>query len=229
MPKTTIGLYGIGLDTYWAQFPDLHDQLTGYQEEIADRIQSTHQHVKVINTGIIDNPVSARKAGERMRREGVDLIFLYVSTYALSSTVLPVVQRVGVPVIVLSLQPTKAIDYASFNALPGRQEKTGAWLAYCQACSAPEIANVFRRTGIDYYMVSGSLDDEEAWAHIDAWTRAAATPRRPGAKPRRSAGPLLQWDARRVQRPHRPLRYLRFPRRDLGNELPIAPPPGGHR
>ena len=39
------------------------------------------------------------------RREEVDLIFVYVSTYALSSTVLPVAQATGVPVVLLSLQP----------------------------------------------------------------------------------------------------------------------------
>jgi hypothetical protein len=32
------------------------------------------------------------------------LIFFHVSTYALSSTVLPVVQKTGVPGVVLSLQ-----------------------------------------------------------------------------------------------------------------------------
>lgn len=42
----------------------------------------------------------------------MDLIFLYVTTYALSSTVLPVVQRAKVPVIILNLSPAPAIDYA---------------------------------------------------------------------------------------------------------------------
>ena len=45
------------------------------------------------------------EAGHRFRREDVDLIFLYVTTYALSSTVLPVVQRAKVPVIILNLRP----------------------------------------------------------------------------------------------------------------------------
>ena len=50
----------------------------------------------------------------------MDLIFLHVTTYALSSTVLPVVQRAKVPVIILNLSPEPAIDYARFNRLGDR-------------------------------------------------------------------------------------------------------------
>ena len=32
-PKLSIGLFGVGLDTYWAQFPDLHKRLLGYQAD----------------------------------------------------------------------------------------------------------------------------------------------------------------------------------------------------
>jgi L-arabinose isomerase len=49
----------------------------------------------------------------------VDLIFLHATTYALSSTVLPVVQQAKVPVIVLNLQPA-AIDYDRFNRMGDR-------------------------------------------------------------------------------------------------------------
>jgi L-arabinose isomerase len=103
----------------------------------------------------------------------VDILFLYVSTYALSSTVLPVVQQVKVPVVVLNLQPVAAIDYDAFNRLGDRGRMTGEWLAHCQACSAPEIACVFNRAGIDYQLVTGTLDDPEAWREIHAWTEAA--------------------------------------------------------
>jgi L-arabinose isomerase len=86
--------------------------------------------------------------------------------------VLPVVREVDVPVIVLSLQPSKAIEYTSFNALGDRGKMTGEWLAYCQACSAPEIASVFNRAKIDYHLITGSLDDESSWNEIDDWLNA---------------------------------------------------------
>ena len=59
------------------------------------------------------------------------MIFLYVSTYALSSTVLPVVQQAGVPVVVLNLQPVPQLDYDKFNALGDRGLMTGVWLEHC--------------------------------------------------------------------------------------------------
>jgi len=43
----------------------------------------------------------------------------------------------------------------------------------CQACSAPELANVFNRVGIDYHLVTGYLDDALAWSEIDGWIEAA--------------------------------------------------------
>ncbi len=88
-PNLSIGLFGVGLDTYWAQFPALHKKLLGYQADIAKRLRGPG--IKVVDAGLVDNPVKAREAAEVFQRVGVELIFLYVSTYALSSTVLPVV------------------------------------------------------------------------------------------------------------------------------------------
>jgi L-arabinose isomerase len=166
-----VGLYGVGLDTYWLQFEGLYQRLQGYQDQIRSSIE--REGVTVLDVGIVDSPEKARIAADVFAASKLDLIFLNISTYALSSTVLPVVQQVKVPVVVLSLQPTKAIDYTYLNNLGDRGRMTGEWLAYCQACSAPEIASVFNRVGIDYHLVTGSLDDEEAWQEIEEWLQAA--------------------------------------------------------
>ena len=51
---------------------------------------------------------------------------------------------------------------------------TGEWLAWCQACPVPEIANVFRRCGIPFFQVTGMLeDDPPAWDEVDGWVDAA--------------------------------------------------------
>jgi L-arabinose isomerase len=169
--KVRIGLFGIGLDTYWPQFPGLLDHLTAYQRQIAERLRGFG--AELVDAGMVDNPVAARQAASLFRREEVDLIFLYVSTYALSSTVLPVVQQARVPVVVLNLQPVPQLDYAKFNALGDRGLMTGLWLEHCQACSAPEIACVFNRAGIAYHLVTGSLGDADAWREIEEWVAAA--------------------------------------------------------
>jgi L-arabinose isomerase len=167
-----IGLFGIGLDAYWAQFAGLKERLEGYVAQVAARL--ARPGVEVVNVGLVDNPDRAHAAGRELRRADVDVIFLHVTTYALSSTVLPVVQRAKVPVIVLNLAPSAAIDYAAFNALGDRTRMTGEWLASCAACPVPEIANVFQRAGVRFHQVTGVLDDDPAcWNEIDAWVEAA--------------------------------------------------------
>ncbi len=166
-----LGLFGIGLDTYWPQFAGLRDRLIGYQARIAGQLRE--MDVELVDAGLVDNPLKAREAAERFRHEGVDLIFLNVSTYALSSTVLPVVQKAGVPVVVLNLQPVPQLDYDKFNALGDRGLMTGVWLEHCQACSAPEVACVFNRAGIAFHLVTGYLDDAAAWREIGEWVEAA--------------------------------------------------------
>src|SRR6266436_8448111 len=166
-----VGVFGIGLDAYWSQFEGLETRLRGYTESVARQIGTPG--VSVVNLGLIDTPEKALGAGHEFRQADVDLIFLYVSTYALSSTVLPVVRRARVPVILLNLSPAAAIDYKSFNQIGDRTKMTGEWLAYCQACPVPEIANVFRRCHIPFFQVTGVLDNDPlAWDEISAWIEA---------------------------------------------------------
>lgn len=170
-----IGLFGIGLETYWPQFNGLRDKLVGYQQRI--KVGLERDGVAVVDAGLVDNLDKSAAAAALFAGEGVELIFLYISTYALSSTVLPVVQQAKVPVVVLNLQPANRIDYEAFNSLSSREEKTGAWLAHCQACSVPEIASVFNRAGIDYHLVTGTLSDPAAWQEMHHWVEAARAAR----------------------------------------------------
>ena len=167
-----VGLFGIGLDTYWPQFAGLKERLEGYLGEVSAKLDRAG--VEIVNLGLIDSPEKAMDAGHQFRREDVDIIFLHVTTYALSSTVLPVVRRAKVPVIILNLAPEAAIDYAKFNKMGDRTAMTGEWLAHCSACPVPEIANVFKRARIPFEQITGMLhDDPECWDEVDAWIEAA--------------------------------------------------------
>src|SRR5258707_8081701 len=143
-----VGLFGIGLAAYWEQFPGLEERLTASVRVVEDQLRGPGR--EIVNFGLIDSAESALAAGHEARRQDVDLLVLYVTTYALSSTVLPLVRRAKVPVLVLNLQPEAAIDYKRFNALPGRTAMTAEWLAYCSACPVPELANMFARAGIPF-------------------------------------------------------------------------------
>ena len=154
-PTLKIGLFGIGLEAYWEQFEGLEKRLSGYVDVVEERLKESG--TEIVNLGLVDNSEKAFEAGRVFRKEDVDIIFLYVTTYALSSTVLPVVQRAKVPVIVLNLSPEEAIGYEAFNKMKDRTRMTGEWLAFCAACPVPEIANVFKRTGIPFHQVTGML------------------------------------------------------------------------
>ena len=56
----TVGLFGIGLDTYWPQFEGLQQRLTGYTQQVADRLEKTG--VRVINLGLVDSAEKAEAA-----------------------------------------------------------------------------------------------------------------------------------------------------------------------
>jgi L-arabinose isomerase len=169
--RARVGLVGLGLEAYWAQFAGLEERLLGYVKRVEQKVAATG--VDVVNLGMIDSPAKGMAAGHALRREDVDLLLIYVTTYALSATVLPMARRAKVPVVLLNLQPEAAIDYARFNAMGDRTAMTGEWLAYCSACPVPEIANVFRRAGIWSEQVTGTLDDAQAWAEIEGWVQAA--------------------------------------------------------
>ena len=167
-----VGLFGIGLDTYWPQFKGLKPRLASYVRAVQKKL--ARPGVEIVNLGLIDNPKKALEAGHKFREADVDVIFLHVTTYALSSTVLPVVQCAKVPVIILNLAPAAAIDYEKFNKMGDRTAMTGAWLAHCAACPVPEIANVFSRARIEFHQVTGMLhDDPPCWNEVDAWIEAA--------------------------------------------------------
>jgi len=165
------GLFGIGLDTYWPQFKGLLSRLEGYLQQIKSGIEN--MDATVVYAGMVDSPDKARQAADYLKSENVDIVFLYISTYALSSTVLPVAQQLKAPVILLNIQPVAAIDYAKLNSMNDRGDMTGEWLAHCQACSIPEIACVFNRSNIKYDIITGYLSDDETWKEIGGWIEAA--------------------------------------------------------
>jgi len=164
-----VGVFAVGLAAYWPQFSGLRERLIGYQQEVERRVAGFG--ATVVSAGLVDSAEGAREAGALFARENVDLILCHVATYATSSQVLPVVQKTRVPVLVLNLQPTAALDYENTD--------TGEWLANCSACCVPEISNAFARSRIDFHVVSGMLfDDPEAWREIEDWRQAAAVARK---------------------------------------------------
>jgi len=167
-----VGLIGLGLDAYWPQFAGLESRLLGHLSQLQEKIEKPTR--TILNFGLVDTAAKAFDAGHACRQNDIDILLVYVTTYALSSTLLPVISRAKVPVILLNLQPEPALDYAAFNRMQDRTAMTGEWLAYCSACPVPEIANVLKRLEIAFHQITGTLHgDEQCWVQIEQWLRAA--------------------------------------------------------
>jgi len=159
-----VGIFGIGLAAYWPQFDGLRERLEEYQRGIEARIETFG--AEVVSAGLVDTAPAARDAGERLAAARPDLVLLYAATYATSSQVLPTIQAVGAPLVILNLQPTRSLDYEAMT--------TAEWLANCSACCVPEIAGACTRARIPYHTVTGTLlDGDPAWDVIREWLDAA--------------------------------------------------------
>lgn len=161
--RTRIGLVAGGLGAYWPQFPDLLPQLQRSARRASERL--SQMDCEVVDVGFISDAQEGAAAAEKLRAADCDLIIGFLTTYMTATMLVPVAQRSGAPVLLLNLQPTAAMDHESFD--------TGAWLAYCGACPLPEMANAFRRCGVDFRSVSGHLEDDRAWIRIGRWVTAA--------------------------------------------------------
>ena len=170
--KLKVGYFGIGLEAYWTQFPQLLPSLMQHIDTVVSRLSA--YDLEIVNLRMIDTPEKAFEAGHLFREADVDILLLHVTTYAVSGTVLPVVLRAKVPVIILNISPEKSIDYQRFNSLVNRTEMTGKWLEYCSACPVPELANAFKRCGVRFFQITGVLkNDPYMWEELGEWIEAA--------------------------------------------------------
>ena len=160
--RARVGLVAGGLGAYWSQFPALRPLL---EEWVKGMGRFNEFGCEIVDAGFVSDPQQSAIAADELGRADCDLVVVFLTTYVTSSMVLPIAQRSHAPVLVIDLQPTAAMDHANTD--------TGTWLAYCGQCPLPEVANVFRRSGIDFRSVSGYLDDANAWRRIQRWLAAA--------------------------------------------------------
>lgn len=160
-----VGIFGVGLDTYWGQFPGLLDELLAKKEVLKEKI-SAHS-VELFDFGMIDNAERAAEALPRIEAADLDLLFVDMLTYATSSTFGMIVRRMQIPVVLIALQPLSAMDYTRAN--------TYMQLCNDDFCSVPEFTGVAVRMGkAAPPVVLGKLEgDAVADAELAEWCRVA--------------------------------------------------------
>lgn len=160
-----VGLLAVGHHTYWPQFPGLRDEMERKIGLLAARLQA--QGVRVENFGLVDNAPTAWAALPRVKGADLDLLFVDMATYATSSTFGVICREVNVPIVLVALQPSTALDYP--------RGTTQMQLANDDFCSVPEFTGVAVRFGkpVPHVILGHENDDPQAEAELAVWCRIA--------------------------------------------------------
>jgi L-arabinose isomerase len=161
-----IGVFPIGLEKYWNQFPGLLDELNEHVGNFVSQLKE-NPDIEVVLTPMVDSAEKAIEVGRQLQEANCDIIFCYLATYAPSATVVPVAQITGRPMVLICLQPDSCLDYE--RATMFRQ------LVNDNCTSLPEIANGLIRTRQKQAgIVVGKLyNDERARQKVNDWVRVA--------------------------------------------------------
>lgn len=156
-----IGVFGVGHHVYWSQFDGLLDEMNRKMDVFESKVRANG--VDVESFGLIDQAAKAYEVLPRIKAADLDLLFCDMVTYATSSTFGILIRDLQIPVVLVALQPRKALDYA--NASTYQQ------LINDDFCSVPEFTGVAIRMGKKAPpVILGTLyDDPEADAEIARW------------------------------------------------------------
>jgi len=159
-----IGLFAIGLETYWEQFPQIRPYLEKTYQTLSARLAGK---CELVSVGIVDTVERAQEAGRMFKARDVDLVFCSCATYSPSSNMMPALRDLNVPVVVLNVQPEPKLALDSYEGF-------GDWLKDLTCAGAGEATAMLLRYGIPFSTVTGWLNnDEVAEREIDNWCKAA--------------------------------------------------------
>jgi L-arabinose isomerase len=160
-----IGLLGVGHATYWQQFDGLLSIMHEKQATLKSKLEQYES--TIIDFGLVDTSQKAYEALRAIQAADLDLLFIDMLTYATSETFAPLVKMLQIPIVLVALQPLKAMDYS----------KSTTFIQLCNddICSVPEFCSVAMRMGKNPpEVVIGTLEgDSEADAELASWCRIA--------------------------------------------------------
>ncbi len=156
-----VGIFGVGFHKYWPQFNGLLDELLGKLDVLAKRV--SEHGVQVTNFGMVDDAPSAYALLPRLNAADLDLVFCDMLTYATSASFAAIVRQLDIPIVLVALQPLKAMDYSNAS--------TYMQLCNDDFCAVPEFTGVAIRMGKKPPpVILGTLhDDPLAQREIKQW------------------------------------------------------------
>lgn len=150
---TRIGVFSVGYEKYWSQFPGLLEKLLAKEDVFKQKIPK--EEIEVLSFGMIDSPLKAYQIVQEIVSSDVDLLFCDMLTYATSGTFGIILKSVSCPIVLVSLQPLQAMDY--------RYATTYMQLLNDDICALPEFTGVAARMGKSIPdLIIGTLYDDHS-------------------------------------------------------------------
>ena len=165
-PRTAkIAIFAVAHATYWDQFPGLYEKIMGYHADLVAKVRANG--AEVLDFGMVDSSEKAFSAAEKIAGSGADLLFCNMATYATSSVFAPILKETNLPMVLVALQPRKAMDYTKAS--------TFMQLENDNICSVPEFTGVANRLGkpVTDVILGALYDDKEAEAELSEWCEIA--------------------------------------------------------
>lgn len=163
--KAKIGVFGVAYYKYWAQFEGLLEAMKAKQSAFLDIL--ANRNVEIIDFGIIDDVDKAYELTDRLSAANLDMVFCDMLTYAPSSNFGIIIKSLQIPIVLVALQPDKALDYS--NASTYQQ------LYNDDICALPEFAGVAVRMGkkIPEIIIGTLVDDPAVITEIETYCNIA--------------------------------------------------------
>lgn len=160
-----IGVFGVGYERYWDQFPGLFEELLTKHAAIINKIPD--HDVTIMDFGIVDNAAGAYELVKLIKAADPDMLFCNMLTYATSGTFAIIIKSLDIPIVLVALQPLKALDYSKAS--------TYMQLANDDICSMPEFAAVAVRMGkkVPDVIIGSLFDDPDVDYQLDEYCRIA--------------------------------------------------------
>jgi L-arabinose isomerase len=160
-----IGVFGVGYFKYWDQFDGLLEALLEKQKVFIEKLKCNR--IEIFDFGMVDDAQSAYELVPKLKAANLDIIFCDMLTYATSSTFGIIIKSMEVPIILVALQPDKAMDYSKAS--------TYMQLYNDDVCSLPEFTGVAIRMGkkVPEVIIGTLYDDPESEEQINEYCRIA--------------------------------------------------------
>lgn len=156
-----VAVFAVAHAAYWAQFEGLYENIMSYHADFC--LMAEKNGVEILDFGMVDSSEKAYAAADKILAADADIIFCNMVTYATSSVFAPIIRDVNKPIILVALQPRKAMDYS--------EASTFMQLENDNICSVPEFTGVAVRMKkkVNDIIIGTLYNDPAAEKEVASW------------------------------------------------------------